>query len=594
MFYRRPKFIAFFIAAIGLIAAFSLLSQPFDAQQSDGLPLPLPSTRDATVGTGTPASCTEAALDAALAIGGVIRFNCGPAMHTITLTTTKVYGTGLPAATLDGANRITLSGGGEIRLFRLYPAADLTLLNIVIADGFDSIDGGAILTQGLLNIFGSTFRNNGVGTRSGGGIFITEGGTANILSSSFIANSATERGGAIYVRENATLNIANSTFANNTGQLGGAIRVYGPNALANVTNVTFNGNNASTDGSTLGAENGGVINLRNSILANPVHSAHCVGTITDRTGNVVTGTGCTGITPVSTGNPLFGALTGNPVYFPIAPGSSAFNKAANCTYLSSGSNSFFANGSPVLRDQRGSERPQDGGCDSGSYEIVLNPTPTPSKTRTPTGTAVPPTITGTPKPPTATFTPAPPTLTPTITSTGIPYVELISNGGFEAKAQGQPETLGWNVKSPKGDKVKCNKAQKLVSRTGECAFKFKGSEQENTKLIQKLTPTNVKFFNGDQLIFRSYVKAINPTTAGKIKVVVRYTDSTPKGKIQLMLIQTSAYTEYKGSYVVLSPNVQKIKVLIGHNSTSGKAYIDDVSLVKTLLISRDADLLPLP
>jgi predicted outer membrane repeat protein len=590
--YRHLKIILAFITAAALMAVFVLMSKPFAAQESDVLPLPMASSRDAVVGNGTPQSCTEAALDAALAVGGVIRFNCGPAMHTITFTTTKVYGGGFPDARIEGAGRITFSGGGAIRLFRLYPSANLTLLNLVVADGFDTVDGGAILTQGLLNIYGSTFRNNGVGTRSGGGIFITEGGTANILASSFISNTATERGGAIYVREDATLNIANSTFGNNTGQLGGAIRVFGPNALANVTNVTFNGNNASTDGSTLGAENGGVVRLRNSILANPLNGAHCVGTISDQGGNIITGAGCNGVSPVSTGDPLLGTLMGNPSYYPIAPGSSAFNKAANCTFLSSGSNPFFANGSSNPRDQKGSERPQDGGCDSGSYEIVLNPTPTPTKTMTPTSTPIPPTETGTPKPPTATYTPAPPTFTPTITPTGIPYIELLSNGGFEAKAQGKPETEGWKLKYAKGDKVKCNNENQF-SRTGQCAFRFKGSEQENSKLIQKLTPSHVAFFNGDQLIFRAYVKAINPTTAGKIKVVVRYADNTPKGKLQLMLIQTSAYTEYKGQYMILSPHIQKIKVLIGYTSRDGKAYVDDVSLIKTLLISRDS-LLPLP
>lgn len=49
---------------------------------------------NATVGDGTPASCTEAALNAAVtqvvvgvqAPGGVLRFACGAAPHTIALT----------------------------------------------------------------------------------------------------------------------------------------------------------------------------------------------------------------------------------------------------------------------------------------------------------------------------------------------------------------------------------------------------------------------------------------------------------------------------------------------------------------------------
>ena len=41
------------------------------------------------VGTGTPGSCTEAALDSALAGGGAVTFNCGPNPATITLSAQK-------------------------------------------------------------------------------------------------------------------------------------------------------------------------------------------------------------------------------------------------------------------------------------------------------------------------------------------------------------------------------------------------------------------------------------------------------------------------------------------------------------------------
>jgi hypothetical protein len=49
---------------------------------------------DIVVGTGTPASCTEAAFDSAwnsivAGTARVIRFNCGGAAHAIALTTEK-------------------------------------------------------------------------------------------------------------------------------------------------------------------------------------------------------------------------------------------------------------------------------------------------------------------------------------------------------------------------------------------------------------------------------------------------------------------------------------------------------------------------
>jgi len=50
------------------------------------LALPHAATAAGVVGTGTPESCTEAALDAALAGGGLVRFNCGVEPVPITLT----------------------------------------------------------------------------------------------------------------------------------------------------------------------------------------------------------------------------------------------------------------------------------------------------------------------------------------------------------------------------------------------------------------------------------------------------------------------------------------------------------------------------
>jgi hypothetical protein len=60
------------------------------------------------VGTGTPGSCTEAALDAALAGGGFVTFDCGPDPVTITISSTKMIDAD---TTIDGGSLITISGG---------------------------------------------------------------------------------------------------------------------------------------------------------------------------------------------------------------------------------------------------------------------------------------------------------------------------------------------------------------------------------------------------------------------------------------------------------------------------------------------------
>src|ERR1700723_3866204 len=71
---------------------------------------------DHVIGTGTPASCTSAAVVKAVARGGVITFSCGPKPVTITMTATaKVVNTSHQVV-LDGGGLVTLSGGGKLRI----------------------------------------------------------------------------------------------------------------------------------------------------------------------------------------------------------------------------------------------------------------------------------------------------------------------------------------------------------------------------------------------------------------------------------------------------------------------------------------------
>ena len=90
---------------------------------------PVDMTGATTVGSGTPGSCTQAALDAALASNdGRIRFDCGPALHTIVVTSEKVIDDDL---VIDGGGRITLSGGGTNRILGIRPPWGTTPLPTV-------------------------------------------------------------------------------------------------------------------------------------------------------------------------------------------------------------------------------------------------------------------------------------------------------------------------------------------------------------------------------------------------------------------------------------------------------------------------------
>ena len=81
------------------------------------------------VGTGTPESCTEAALNAALTGGGTVTFNCGPNPATITLSAQKSI---VADTVIDGGGSVSLSAHGS-RHFLVNAGASLNVSNITCA-----------------------------------------------------------------------------------------------------------------------------------------------------------------------------------------------------------------------------------------------------------------------------------------------------------------------------------------------------------------------------------------------------------------------------------------------------------------------------
>src|SRR5262245_43480297 len=78
------------------------------------------------VGTGTPASCDEAAFTARLGGGGNVSFNCG-GLKSILIVNEKAI---TQSTTIDGGGQITLTGGLTTRLFHVSAGITLTLRNI--------------------------------------------------------------------------------------------------------------------------------------------------------------------------------------------------------------------------------------------------------------------------------------------------------------------------------------------------------------------------------------------------------------------------------------------------------------------------------
>src|ERR1700722_14317645 len=164
------------------------------------------------VGDGTPASCTESALEAAIAAGGVVTFDCGPSPYKLVLSSTKSI---TQDTVIDGGNLVTLDGGGQVRQLLLNngnfdaTTPTLTLQNITLANGHGT-------------------DNAGTGAPTGGGAVYRYGGTLNVIHSQFInnigpASGQDSAGGAIYSVGVGTTTVVGSTFQGNQASDGGAL-----------------------------------------------------------------------------------------------------------------------------------------------------------------------------------------------------------------------------------------------------------------------------------------------------------------------------------------------------------------------------------
>lgn len=182
--------------------------------------------------------------------------------------------------------------------------------------------------------------------------------------------------------------------------------------------------------------------------------------------------------------------------------------------------------------------------------------------------------------------------------------EMISNGGFENRtADGSKDLLPWIVKLDHKDKIRCNNPEKPDKRKAyadRCAYGFKGGPGEKSKLIQ--TPSNpvVTLEAGGTLDLSFYGHGKKPASDLRVKLIVKYDDGTPKGKIDIRFGQTNGYQWFEESYKLESSLINKVKLKIIHKSLAGKVFIDDVSVKYTpppqvmSLPAAPVDPLPLP
>jgi predicted outer membrane repeat protein len=179
----------FCLLAVGAFVVPAARSIPRSATGVRSVPVPAVSGPVDTshpsrvVGRGTAASCTSAAVVAAVRAGGIIRFSCGPKAVTIAMSATAKVMNTRPQVVLDGGGLVTLSGEGRRRILYMdtcdpaqvwttshcqdQASPKLVIQNLAFADGdsngqrFDGGGGGAIFARGgRLRIVNSVFADN--------------------------------------------------------------------------------------------------------------------------------------------------------------------------------------------------------------------------------------------------------------------------------------------------------------------------------------------------------------------------------------------------------------------------------------------------
>jgi len=231
------------------------------------------SSPDRVIGTGTPASCTSAGVVAAVALGGIITFDCGPDPVTIDMyATAKVFNDANNRVVIDGGGKVTLNGRNTVRI--LY-------MNTCDPDQVWTTPQCQNQPYPELTVQNLTFINansKSETTYDGGGAIWVRGGRFKIANSRFFNNVCADTGpdvggGAVRVFSQYNTQpvfVVNSTFGGAPGlgnvcSNGGALSSIGVswtliNSLFTDNDTTGWGANPAKSG-TPGGGNGGAVAL---------------------------------------------------------------------------------------------------------------------------------------------------------------------------------------------------------------------------------------------------------------------------------------------------------------------------------------------
>ncbi len=236
------------------------------------------SVPDHVVGAGTAASCTADAFVDAVALGGIITFDCGPEPVTITLERpAKIFNDTGPQIVIDGGGLVTLSGGGRTRILYMNTcdqAQNWTTPHC------DNQDHPQLTVQNLTFIDADS---RGEGGHEGGGAIFASGGRLKIVNSRFFNNVCHDTGpdvGGAAIRAFQQYNgqpvyVVNSTFGGaaeygNQCSNGGGISSIGVswtiiNSVLSHNRAIGRGGNPAMAGTPGGGSGGAIYNDGNEM-----------------------------------------------------------------------------------------------------------------------------------------------------------------------------------------------------------------------------------------------------------------------------------------------------------------------------------------
>jgi hypothetical protein len=236
------------------------------------------STPRTVVGDGTPASCTSAAVVAAVAAGGVITFDCGPDPLVITMeATAKIFNDTGPEIVIDGGGKVSLSGAGARRILYMNTCDEAQVWTTAQCDNQD---------HPRLTLQNITFLDGNSKSESeydGGGAVWVRGGRLKLVNTRFFNNVCADTGpdvGGAGLRVFSQFNglpvyVVNSTFGGgegfgNTCSNGGGLSSIGVswsifNSLLSHNRAIGNGGNPAQGGTPGGGSGGAIYNDGNTM-----------------------------------------------------------------------------------------------------------------------------------------------------------------------------------------------------------------------------------------------------------------------------------------------------------------------------------------